>query len=97
MGSGKKVLELNEMWENADSNTIAENVKEFLAESGHDSFSARMKKLIEITGSSSHTVYAWMNRSRTNVKIPFLKLCMIAEALEKDVEEMLQVTMFNKR
>lgn len=85
----KIVLELNELWDKADSNTIADNVEDILVECGYDTFNSRMGKLIEITNSSKHAVYAWLNHGRTNVKIPFLKLCMIADALNTDMNKLL--------
>lgn len=42
-------------------------------------------KLAEITKTNQHTVYAWINNSRTNVKIPLSKLHMLSEALGVDI------------
>ena len=44
---------------------------------------------MDISGAKKHTVYAWVNRSRENVKVPFLKLCEIAKALDVDVDILL--------
>ena len=79
MENAKNVLELNKLWNKADSNTIAGNVEDVLISYGYDTFASRMEKLVTITNSSAHAVYAWLNHGRINVKIPFLKLCMIAK------------------
>lgn len=89
MNDAKNILELNQLWSEADSNTIADNVEDALVEDGCTSFSSRLDRLCEITNSNRHAVYAWINHGRTNVKIPFLKLCMIAEALNMNVKELL--------
>lgn len=86
-------LKLTKLWESAKKETILENVKKILEEKYPEcqkSFNAILNKLIDITNSNKHTVYAWMNRSRNNVKVPLLKLCMIADALNVDVMEFLK-------
>lgn len=99
MNNAKNILELNQLWNEADSNTIADNVEDALKAHDCKSFGERMEKLIDITNSSKHAVYAWLNRGRRNVKIPFLKLCMIAESLDMDVKELLSggKNMFEKK
>lgn len=89
LNDAKNVLELNELWNKLDSNTIADNVEAALEQDGWTSFGSKMEKLSEITNSSRHAVYAWLNHGRTNVKIPFLKLCMIADALNTDITKLL--------
>ena len=49
--------------------------------------SVKVEKISEITGSKPDTVFAWFNRGRPNVKVPFLKLCKIADYLGSDVAE----------
>ncbi len=87
--NAKNILELNKLWNETDSNTIADNVEDILISCGYDTFAGRMEKLVTITNSSKHAVYAWLNHGRTNVKIPFLKLCMIADALNTDIIKLL--------
>ena len=89
MNDAKNILELNKLWDEADSNTIADNVEDLLISYGYNTFSDRMEKLVTITNSSKHAVYAWLNHGRTNVKIPFLKLCMIADALNTNIIKLL--------
>ena len=86
-------LKLTEFWDAANQETISENVRKVLEEKipeCRDSFNAVWNKLMEITGSNKHTVYAWMNKSRNNVKVPLIKLCMIANELNVDVLELLK-------
>lgn len=99
MENAKNILELNKLWNDADSNTIADNVEDVLASCGYGTFASRMEKLVTITNSSKHAVYAWLNHGRTNVKIPFLKLCMIADALNTDITKLLSggKDMFEKK
>lgn len=87
-----EVLALNELWDKTDKSVIADNVEKFLYAKHPEcqtSFKAKMERLMEYSGSQKQTVYAWVNRSRGNVKVPFLKLCMIANALDVDIKELL--------
>lgn len=90
----KEVLNINDLWENTNKEIITENVEYFLCSKFPEcqAYKPKMKKLEEITGSKKDTIYAWLNRSRTNVKIPLLKLCKIATDLDVNIEEM-----FSKR
>lgn len=90
----KEVLKINDLWENTNKEIITENVGYFLCSKfpGCQTYKQKIEKLEEITGSKEDTVYAWLNRSRTNVKIPLLKLCKIAADLDVNIEEM-----FSKR
>lgn len=85
-----EILNINELWESADKITIAENVEYFLCEKFPEcvTYNVKMEKLEEITGSRRNTIYAWINRSRGNVKVPLLKLCKIASELDVDIREM---------
>ena len=85
-----EILYLNELWDNTDKITIAENVEMFLCMKFPEckAYKVKLKKLEEITGSNKNTIYAWINRSRTSVKVPFLKLCEISVALNADIKEM---------
>lgn len=85
-----EILNINRLWESTDKITIAENVEYFLCSKFPDcsTYNAKMEKLKEITGSRKDTIYAWINRSRGNVKVPFLKLCKIASELDVDIREM---------
>lgn len=89
MNNGKDILILNEIWNKIDSNTITDNVEQLLEKDGLKTFNEKWKRLIEITGSTKHAVYAWLNRGRTNVKIPFLKLCSIAQAYGVEISKLL--------
>lgn len=85
-----EILSINELWESTDKITIAENVEYFLCGKFPEcaTYNIKMEKLEEITGSRRDTIYAWINRSRGNVKVPFLKLCKIASELDVDIREM---------
>lgn len=87
-----KILSLNKLWEQTDKVTIAKNVEEYLCTKYPECKTAhniKMERLQEISGSQKNTVYAWVNRSRKDIKVPFLKLCKIADALDIDVKDML--------
>ncbi len=88
-----KILKLNERWEDTDKVIIADNIEYYLSKTYLDcetSFNAKWEKLMEITGCKKQAVYAWLNRSRDNVKVPLLKLCQIAAAMGIDVENFLE-------
>lgn len=85
----KEILDLNELWKNTDSDTISNNVEDILSMQVINTMQARAEKLAEITGSSYHAAYAWLNHGRGDVKIPFLKLCEIAKAYEVDIKKLL--------
>lgn len=84
-------LSLTGKWEKASPKTIAGNTEKQLTQKYPECrvHSVMYNKLSDMTGSSKHTVYAWFNQSRGNVKIPLVKLCMIAENLRVDVQDFL--------
>lgn len=86
-----EILEINELWESTDKITIADNVEEFLFMKYPEcvgKWNAKIYVLSEITGAKTDTVYAWLNRGRERVKVPFLKLCQIASVLDVDIKQM---------
>ena len=88
-----RILSANKQWEQTSKATIAENVEQYLYAKFPEcktSYKVKMEKLQEISDSQKNTVYAWVNRSRVDVKVPFLKLCKIAKALDVDIEDMLK-------
>lgn len=93
-------MDITELWDNTPKSVMVDNIERFLGYSttfrGHKD-NTRLKELEEITESSRHTVNAWMNRSRENVKIPLLKLCKISEYLGITVEELLNSGTVNNR
>lgn len=87
------ILALNKLWEHTSKSTIVENVEKYLCIKYPEcklSYKVKMEKMKEISGSQKDTVYAWLNLSRENVKVPFLKLCKIANALDVDIKDMLK-------
>lgn len=88
-----QMLTYNNLWEKTDKSVIANNVEKYLYRKHPEcsgAFEIKMNKLEEITGSKRQTVYAWLNRSRERVKVPFLKLCVIAIALDVDIADLLK-------
>lgn len=85
----KIYLSLESEWGEASSEVLANNVEKYLTMKYPECHtrSVMYEKLSDITESSSHAVYAWLNKSRGNVKIPLVKLCMIAETLHMDVRQ----------
>lgn len=49
--------------------------------------SERQTRVMGICGCSKQTYYAWFNRSRTNVKIPMIELCKLADNAGVEVFE----------
>ena len=90
MTDAAQILYLNQLWKEIDSDVLMNNIENILSLRGINSFAARMEVLAEITNSKQQTVYAWINRGRNDVKVPFIKLCMISEKLEVDIKELLQ-------
>ena len=87
-----QIIELNAKWEAIEKNKLAENIENCLADKFPEcvTYTTRLDKLVEITGSKKDSVYAWINRGRSNVKAPFLKVCTIAAALDVDIYELLR-------
>ena len=88
----KEYIELTDAWNNTSKETMVNNVLNLLCERYPEcnTFSGRNRKLEEITNSKKEAVYAWVNLSRSDVRIPLLKLCMIAVELNVDVMEFLK-------
>lgn len=83
-----QVLQFNSQWENTNQSIIADNVEKYLYEKYPEckvSYNVKMEKLIEITKCKKDAIYSWLNRSRENVKVPLLKLCILAVALDVNV------------
>lgn len=87
----EEILDLNELWNKTDKETIANNVDRVVTMRfpRYDN-TERIAWLMRMTNSGKHTIHAWFNRSRENVKIPLLKLCIIADELNIDVTEFLK-------
>ena len=85
-------IALNEIWNNTSKETLISNVTKYLVNKFPecDTSIAQQKKIAEITDSKIHTVYAWINLSREQVKIPLLKLCVIADAIDIDIMKLLE-------
>lgn len=91
MNLAKKILEVSDCWQQADKEVLANNILELLHKDGYKSFTEKWKRLCEITNSGKQTVYAWLNGSRQNVKIPFLKLCMVASEYKVDLYDLMSM------
>lgn len=90
----KEFLMLTKQWENSKPETIADNVEKRLIELIEIYPECTVRSVMydilsEMTGSSKHTVYAWFNKSRNRIKIPLIKLCLIAEELNTDIKSFL--------
>lgn len=88
-----EILKYNSIWENTGKETIIANIEKYLYEKYpqcSETYNSKMEKMVEISGSKKDSVYSWINKSRTKIKVPFLKLCRIANALDVDIGEMLE-------
>lgn len=88
----KNYIDLTEKWENTDKLIVINNLERVFGDADvlkRNKDNTRREVLSKITSVDAQTIRAWMNKSRMNVKIPLLKLCMIAEALKMDVDVLL--------
>lgn len=86
----KQVLQFNSQWESTNQSIIADNVEKYLYIKFPEclgNWSTKVSVISEMTKSKKDTVYAWLNRGRENVKVPLLKLCMLAVEFDVSVEE----------
>lgn len=91
MNIAKEILELESTWNQMDSGELIENVRNALQDKGLTTYTDTIKELSVVTQSTKHTVEAWINSGRKNVKIPFLKLCMIAVNYDIDIYQLLNI------
>lgn len=89
----KQILQYHKKYEELDKTILVENIEKYLSvkyPECSESFEHKMKKLEEITGAKRQAAYAWVNRGRKNIKIPFVKMCIIADALDIDIDKLLE-------
>lgn len=82
-----------ELQYNTDKSVVLDNLEQYLGKSetlAAQRSNSRRIALENITGANRNTINAWMNRSRTNVKIPLVSLCKLAEYLDVDVLELMK-------
>lgn len=89
----REYLELTDMWDKTDKKIIIDNLTKLLCEKYPKCQKINYKKdiLARVTNSNIHTVYAWLNSSRANVKIPLLKLCMVATHLDVGIYKFFEI------
>ena len=87
-----EILKYYALWKQTSKEVIADNVELYLGtkypQCNH-SYKTKIEFLMEISGSKKDAVYSWLNRGRTNVKVPFIKLCMIAQDLGVGIQDLL--------
>lgn len=90
MSLAKDYIELTELWENTDKAFVIDNIERLIGYPvrGHKN-AMRINTLAKVANATNHTVVAWLNRSRTNVKIPLIKLCMLADYFNVDIRAIL--------
>lgn len=95
MTYGKDILDLYERCERTDKDTVTRNM-DFLfsvrGETKHSKYYSRSAVLSAVTATKQSTVYAWTCNGRYDIKIPFLKLCMISQAFDIPVDFLLSET-----
>jgi len=101
MHIASEILLYNQLWENTDKRYLVSQIEKYMAaaypectnhlehRTSRGAASALISHLMRITDSKKDTVYSWLNISREKVKIPFLKLCMLADALNVELSEFL--------
>ena len=89
MSEMERILELQKKYAETDKSVIAANVKRMIQAHYPDKNYSDVVSVLTET-QKKDTVYAWFNLSRKDVKIPFLKLCMIVTSMDTTMEEMLK-------
>ena len=84
------IIELTDLWSKTEKEVVLDHITKLLESIGFDTVAAQRDYISKITGVSEHAVYAWFNRSREDVKIPLIKLCMIAKALNIDIKNIIK-------
>lgn len=90
MVKASEILYLSDKRDRTDSKVIAANLEIILSDNGYKRRDEQIEILAEITESSSHTCHAWLNAGRRDVKIPFIKLCKIADRFNIDIEKIME-------
>lgn len=88
----REYINLTDLWENTDKNIVISNIERVFGEakeSQRRKDSTKLKALAKMADVGIHTAVAWTNHSRQEVKIPLLRLCMIADCLKIDVRKLL--------
>lgn len=89
----EEFIKYESMHRNTDKTVISSNVLKYVDKKYPFCEGIQNRELdilAEITGENRQTVWAWANKSRQNVKVPFLKLCKICTLLDVDITEMLE-------
>lgn len=90
MEKSMEYIRLTDAWNKAEKGVIIDNLERIVGYPVRgNKGDYRINQLVKITGVSKHTVIAWMNRSRSNVKPPLYHLCMIAEYYSLDIDILL--------
>ena len=90
MNKAKEIIELEKKWEEMDSKNLSDNIRSVMHHCDCVKYKDYCEKMMEITDSTSHTVEAWLNTSRADVKIPFLKLCKLVAHYDVDIYKILE-------
>ena len=93
MNLSEKIINEYDKWQNQSKSVIADNIEHYLFKKYpecKETFNDKINQLTDITGDKKQTGYSWLNRSRADVKTPFIKLCRIAAALDVDISDMLE-------
>lgn len=86
----KEYIELTEAWELANKADIVDNIDRIIGYPVRGRKDAmRINQIAEITGVTRHTVVAWLNRSRTDVKPTLISLCRIADYYQVDIYDLM--------
>ena len=91
MNTAKKILDLEKQWQEIDKRHLNDNIRAALYSRGIVKYADHIGTLMEITGASRHSAQSWLNYSREDVKIPFIKFCKIVAWLDMDIEKMLKI------
>ena len=89
MNKAREIVELESKWDKMDSVSLVDNVRSIMHHGGCSKYNDYCQSMMDITDSSKHTVEAWMNNSRKNVKIPFLKVCKLLSHYDADIQKVL--------
>ena len=94
--TARECLELHALYESTPKEVVASNINRIFGyydiertTSRFNPGNKRTRVLCKITDTCRYTVLGWMNLSREDVRIPLLKLCVIAETFGVNITDLL--------
>ena len=102
LGIAGEIIKYYDKWERLEKNDLVFWLKKYVSDAypecknllehgtSRGSSTALIQRIMEMTGSKKDSVFSWLNMGRADVKIPFIKLCKLADALNIELDEFLK-------